>query len=440
MSEMIEPRTLRGFRDSLPETESRKLEIQEKLSRVFRSFGFVPIDTPAMEYAEILLGKGGGETDKQIYRFLDHGRRDVALRFDLTVPFARFMAAHYHQLALPFKRYHMGKVWRGENTQRGRYREFIQIDFDIVGVDSASADFEIMTVMAESMSALGIEAFQVRFCHRQLFNELLEKLGIGEQYLPVLRIIDKLSKIGAAEVEAQLVELSDEKSARHILNFITAEADNRQTLNKLSSELAKDSRAVVRLQKILGCIEECGLDKVLILDPSITRGLDYYTGVVFETYLDESPDIGSVCSGGRYNDLASLYTKEKLPGVGESIGLDRLLFALEEIGVSGSLKSAPELLILMLDEPLLAVYHKLARSLRENGVSAEIYPDWKKVAAQLKYAEKRGIPLALFHGEKERGKKQYNLRELGQRRNYENLSFSELLGKISELLHQVQEE
>ena len=174
MAEIIHPRTLRGFRDSLPQTEARKLEIQEKLAAVFRSFGFVPIDTPAMEYAEILLGKGGGETDKQVYRFLDHGQRDVALRFDLTVPFARFMAAHFNELALPFKRYHMGKVWRGENTQRGRYREFIQIDFDIVGVDSPSADFEIMTVMAESMESLGIKEFHVRFSHRQLFNELLE--------------------------------------------------------------------------------------------------------------------------------------------------------------------------------------------------------------------------------------------------------------------------
>jgi len=432
---IIEPRNLRGFRDSLPETESQKLAIQEKLTRVFRSFGFVPIDTPAMEYAEILLGKGGGETDKQVYRFLDHGQRDVALRFDLTVPFARFMAAHYHELALPFKRYHMAKVWRGENTQRGRYREFIQIDFDIVAVDSTSADFEIMTVMAESMEAVGVEAFRVYFSHRQLFNELLERMGLAGEYLPILRIIDKLKKIGAAEVNAQLVELSGREQAREILDFIIPGESNRETLNKLASALPKDSAAISRLQELTGCIEECGLEQRLLLDPSITRGLDYYTGVVFETYLDKIPDIGSVCSGGRYNNLASLYTKEQLPGVGASIGLDRLLSALEELGVSGTNRCAPDVLILLLDEPLLGAYHRLSKTLRETGLSAEIYPTAKRVAVQLKYAEKKGIPLAIFYGRNEMEKDVYNLRDLGRRHNYEALGFPQLLERISELLH-----
>ncbi|UCF98742.1 MAG: histidine--tRNA ligase [Spirochaetaceae bacterium] len=439
MAEIIEPRNLRGFRDSLPDTESRKLEIQEKLTAVFRSFGFVPIDTPAMEYAEILLGKGGGETDKQVYRFLDHGQRDVALRFDLTVPFARFMAAHYHQLPLPFKRYHMAKVWRGENTQRGRYREFIQIDFDIVAVDSTSADFEIMTVMAESMRALGIEAFRVHFSHRQLFNELLETMDLAGEYLPVLRTIDKLKKIGAAEVEAQLEKRIGEQPARKILDFIIPEDTNRQTLEKLSSALPQDSPAVARLQSILGCIEECSLDTLLLLDPSITRGLDYYTGVVFETFLNEAADIGSVCSGGRYNDLASLYTKEKLPGVGASIGLDRLVSALEDLQVPGSQKTAPDVLILLLDEPLLGIYHNLGRSLRSSGVSAEIYPSTKKIAAQLRYAEKRGIPLAIFFGQNEMEKNIYNLRDLRLRQNYDNLTFQDLLERISALLHPPQD-
>jgi histidyl-tRNA synthetase len=434
MAEIIEPKTLRGFRDSLPETESRKLEIQQGLTRVFRSFGLVPIDTPAMEYAEILLGKGGGETDKQVYRFLDHGQRDVALRFDLTVPFARFMAAHYHELPLPFKRYHMGKVWRGENTQRGRYREFIQIDFDIVGVDSASADFEIMTIMAESMAALKIREFHVHFSHRQLFNELLEHLGMAGVYLPVLRAIDKLKKIGAQEVEAQLVEISDKQRAQEILSFITTEATNRETLDKLRSAVPKGSGAVIRLESILQCVESCELGSVLLLDPSITRGLDYYTGVVYETFLDRVPDVGSVCSGGRYNDLASLYTKEKLPGVGASIGLDRLVSALEDLGVSSSTSAAPDILIVFLDEPLLGTYHKLSRSLRENGYSAEIYPSEQKLKAQLKYAEKRGIPLAIFHGENEKGRNEYNLRDLRTRKNYEALSFEGLLVKASELL------
>jgi len=434
MAEIIEPRTLRGFRDSLPGTESRKLEIQQELTKVFRSFGLVPIDTPAMEYAEILLGKGGGETDKQVYRFLDHGQRDIALRFDLTVPFARFMAAHYHELPLPFKRYHMGKVWRGENTQRGRYREFIQIDFDIVGVDSASADFEIMTIMAASMGALKIREFHVHFSHRQLFNELLENMGIVGEYFPVLRAIDKLKKIGTQAVEAQLSEISGRQRAREILSFITTEKTNRETLNKLGSVLPKGSQAVARLESILQCTESCELDTVLLLDPSITRGLDYYTGAVFETFLDRVPDIGSVCSGGRYNDLASLYTKEKLPGVGASIGLDRLVSALEDLNVSSSVRAAPDILVVFLDEPLLGAYHKLSQSLRENGLSAEIYPSQKKLSVQLKYAEKRGIPLAIFHGENEKGRNEYNLRDLRTRQNYEALSFEGLLDKASELL------
>jgi histidyl-tRNA synthetase len=434
MAEIIKPRNLRGFRDSLPDTEARKLEIQEILTGVFHSFGFVPIDTPAMEYAEILLGKGGGETDKQVYRFLDHGNRDVALRFDLTVPFARFMAAHYHELPLPFKRYHMAKVWRGENTQRGRYREFIQIDFDIVAVDSTSADFEIMTVMAESMEALGIEAFHVFFSHRQLFNELLESMGLAAQYLPVLRVVDKFKKIGESEVSAQLAEIAGQRHAREVLEFITAADSNRETLNKLSSALPKHSAAISRLREICTCVEECGLEHRLLLDPSITRGLDYYTGVVFETFLDKTPDIGSVCSGGRYNDLASLYTKEKLPGVGASIGLDRLLSALEDIGLTGTRKTAPDVLILLLDEPLLGAYHSLGKALREAGLCVEIYPTAKRVAVQLKYAEKRGIPLAIFYGRNEMDKQMYNLRDLGRRHNYDELAFSQLLERISELL------
>jgi histidyl-tRNA synthetase len=435
MAEIIEPKNLRGFRDSLPETESRKLEIQETLTRIFHSFGFVPIDTPAIEYAEILLGKGGGETDKQVYRFLDHGKRDVALRFDLTVPFARFMAAHYNRLPLPFKRYHMAKVWRGENTQRGRYREFIQIDFDIVAVDSISADFEIMTVMSECMEALGIDEFHVFFSHRQLFNELLESMGLSAEYLPVLRIVDKLKKIGEAEVQAQLVGISGQKHARKILDFITAEQSNRRTLDKLAAALKKDSAAILRLREICKCIEECGLQRRLLLDPSITRGLDYYTGVVFETFLDKAPELGSVCSGGRYNDLASLYTKEKLPGVGASIGLDRLLSALEDLGLSGTKRTAPDVLVLLLDEPLLGAYHRLSKALRDAGLSAEIYPAAKKVAVQLKYAEKRGIPLAIFYGEKEMEKNMYNLRDLKSRHNYDELPFPQLLERISELLH-----
>jgi len=434
MPDIIEPKTLRGFRDSLPRTELARLEIQEKLSREFRRFGFVPIDTPALEYAEILLGKGGGEPDKQVYRFLDHGQRDVALRFDLTVPFARFMAAHAHELHLPFKRYHMAKVWRGENTQRGRYREFTQIDFDIVGVDSPSADFETLTVMQSSFRALGIQKVRIHVSHRQLFSQFLEARGLAERYLPILRVIDKLRKIGEPEVRAQLAELAGPKAAAEMLSFITPGADARQTLGQLTAHLPAGSEAVERLRVIWDCVEASGLGDFFTLDPAITRGLDYYTGVVFETFLSELPDIGSVCSGGRYNDLASLYTREKLPGVGASIGLDRLLAAMEELRLLPEGSAAPQVLVLLLDEGLLPDYHRLAAALRASGLAAEVYPEARKLAVQLKYAEKRSIPLAVFFGPEERARGRVTLKDLRSRQSCEGLKPEDVAETAARLL------
>ena len=434
MSDIIEPRTLRGFRDSLPQAEAGRLAVQEKLTRVFRRFAFVPIDTPALEYAEILLGKGGGETDKQVYRFRDHGERDVALRFDLTVPFARFMAAHVHELYLPFKRYHMAKVWRGENTQRGRYREFIQIDFDLVGADSASADFEILTVMQASFRELGVPRFRIHVSHRALFNEFLSARGLVERYLPILRIIDKLRKIGPGEVRGQLAELCGAAAAEQILEFVTAESSDRLTLDRAGSLLPPGCTPLQRLRALWQCIEDCGLAEYFRFDPAITRGLDYYTGVIFETFLSDLPDIGSVCSGGRYNDLASLYTREKLPGVGASIGLDRLMAALEELGVAAGGPTAPDVLILLLDEGLLSVYHRQAASLREAGLAVEIYPEARKLAVQLKYAEKRAIPLAVFFGPEEQARGLFTLKDLRNRRSHEGLSAAGLAETAARLL------
>jgi histidyl-tRNA synthetase len=434
MSDIIEPKTLRGFRDSLPQAELGRLEVQEKLTRVFRRFGFVPIDTPALEYAEILLGKWGGETDKQVYRFRDHGQRDVALRFDLTVPFARFMAAHVHELYLPFKRYHMAKVWRGENTQRGRYREFIQIDFDLVGADSASADFEILMLMQESFRELGVPRFRIHVSHRELFNRFLATRGLSESYLPVLRVVDKLRKIGPSEVRAQLVELAGEASAGQMLEFVTSLDSDRETLRRVASLLPPDCPPMRRLDALWRCIEDCGLGEFFHFDPAITRGLDYYTGVVFETFLGDLPDIGSVCSGGRYNDLASLYTREKLPGVGASIGLDRLMAALEELGLAAAAAAAPDALILLLDEAMLPEYHRLASALRAAGLAVEVYPEARKLAVQLKYAEKRAIPLAVIFGPQEQARGLYTLKDLRDRRSHEGLNAEALAETAARLL------
>ena len=434
MSDIIDPRTLRGFRDSLPEAEVGRLAVQEKLTRVFQGFGFVPIDTPVLEYAEILLGKGGGDTDKQVYRFRDHGDRDVAMRFDLTVPFARFMAAHSHELYLPFKRYHMAKVWRGENTQRGRYREFIQIDFDLVGADSTSADFEILMLMQESFRELGVPRFRIHVSHRELFNRFLAARGLSANYLPVLRAVDKLHKIGPAEVRAQLAELAGESAAGELLEFVSTGTSDRETLQRVGSLLPPDCPPLQRLAALWRCIEDCGLREYFHFDPAITRGLDYYTGVVFETFLGDLPDIGSVCSGGRYNDLASLYTREKLPGVGASIGLDRLMAALEELGLAAGDSAAPEALILLLDEGLLAEYHRLASSLRAAGLTAEVYPEARKLAVQLKYAERRAIPLAVIFGPEEQARGQYTLKDLRDRRSHDGLSAAALVETAKRLL------
>ncbi len=434
MDPIIEPKVLRGFRDSLPRTELLRKKIRNTLEREFTLFGFVPIDTPALEYSEILLGKGGGETDKQIYRFLDHGKRDIALRFDLTVPFARFMARYSGEIILPFKRYHIAKVWRGENTQRGRYREFTQIDFDIVGVDSASADFEILMVMQRSFTALGVKKFKIHFSHRELLKEFLKNYGLEMNYVSILRIIDKTKKIGKAKVKDLLTELCAASQADDILEFIKIEKNDSLTLNKMADALDPDIEAFRRIDEIFKCIEECGLSEYFSFDPSITRGLDYYTGLVYETFLMDLPEIGSVCSGGRYNNLASLYTREKLPGVGSSIGLDRLISALEELKLSDPVEEGSNLIILFLDDSLLAAYQKMAAQLREAGLSVDVFPQKKKLAVQFNYAEKRTIPLALIYGETEHKKGVVTLKDLRTRKSYENLKLENAINTALELL------
>lgn len=389
MADLIAPQVLKGFRDSLPQQEIPKKALMTRLEAVFESFGFVPIDTPVLEYTEVLLGKGGGETDKQVYRFQDHGDRDVSMRFDLTVPFARFMAAHASEVALPFKRYHMAKVWRGENTQRGRYREFVQCDFDIVGVDSAAADFEILLMMTRSMDVLVDGKATIRLSHRGIFNQFLASLGAQDQSVPVLRAVDKLAKIGAAEVKKLLLESVDEAGADKVLAFIGAQGDFLSVLSTLEGLCGGPGEGSIRLRELHALASELGLAHRFVLDPSITRGLDYYTGIVYETFLDALPALGSVMSGGRYNNLAALYTKQELPGVGASVGLDRLLAGLEELKLlSGSAGRSD---VLVLATPGSAGAQRLAQELRSLGVNAEVYLADKKVAQQYKYAEAKGV-------------------------------------------------
>ena len=433
MKDLIEPRVLKGFRDFLPDKEAQRLAILRKLEEVFRLCGFSPIDTPVLEYAEVLLGKGGGETDKQVYRFKDHGDRDVALRFDLTVPFARFMAAHLNEVPLPFRRWHGAKVWRGENTQRGRYREFMQVDFDIVGPDSASADLEILLLMRRCMRALGMEKSTIHFAHRGVFNSFIAGLGLQSQTVEVLRTIDKARKVGEEKTVEALERAVGADNARKVMQFIKP-LEGMKSLDRLREMVGGDNEGVQRLSAISSCLDDTGVSSSFSLDPSITRGLDYYTGVVFETFLSELPAIGSVCSGGRYNDLASLYTHQRLPGVGASIGIDRLMAAIEELGLEASATSAPSLLIACLEERLVGDYHRKAEAFREAGIPAEVYPEQKKLAVQFTYAEKRGIPLALVIGEKESGEGIVGLKDLRSRQSYDGLTLESAIGKAKELL------
>ena len=422
----IQPRTLKGFPDWLPAEMLSREELIQTARRVYRSFGFAPIDTPALEYTEILLGKGSEESDKQLYRFRDHGDRDVALRFDLTVPLARYVAQHLPDLGLPFKRYHMGPVWRGEKSQRGRYREFWQCDFDTIGTESRLADVETVLVIHELLLALGVEGFSIRINDRRLLTGLLEGAGLAERSTEVLRAVDKLDKIGREKVAAEIVSAAgaSPERAHALLEALTAGATASGEAVAPGTQLAQLGDALQgsqvgqegcrALNELFEGLTAAGIpSQRLRLDISIARGLDYYTGAVFETLLDDLPGIGSVCSGGRYDDLASLYTKERLPGVGASLGIDRLLAALQELDrLETRATPAPVFL------PLFAAQHAsdylaLATRLRRAGFGVELYPEPKKLGAQLKYADRRGHRVAVIVGDNEWAAGRCQLKNLG---------------------------
>ncbi len=398
MADLIQPRVLKGFRDALPANEIERALLVETLTKTFRSYGFVPIDTPALEYSEILLRKSDGETEKQVFRFEDNGGRDVALRFDLTVPFARFVAEHKDELYFPFKRYHVAKVWRGEKPQAGRYREFFQCDFDIVGSDSAAADFEILSLMRDSLSAIGVEAVTVRLSHRGVFNRFLANLSLKERSEDILRAVDKLAKAGEEEVRATVASFAGAEKAEKILAYVKGapSGDFDETLALMEEMAGGPDADTERLREIRALMRETGTQGSFVLDPSITRGLDYYTGVVYETFLNDLPSIGSVCSGGRYDNLAGLYMKDRVPGVGSSIGLDRLMAGLEELKASSVKASFTEAAVFLQDGADLARSVALARELRKAGIACEVFPEPKKMAQQYAWAEKKGIPFGIL--------------------------------------------
>jgi histidyl-tRNA synthetase len=420
MADRIDPRTLKGFRDYTPELMIPREGILEKARTVYRSYGFAPIDTPAMEYAEILVGKGGDESDRLIYRFRDHGDRDVALRFDLTVPFARFAAQHIGQLGTPFKRYHMGPVWRGENTSHGRYREFWQCDFDTIGTTSNAADIEVVLVINDLFRAIGFERFQIRVNNRLVLNGLLEEFGLKEKAVPLLRALDKLPKIGAEKVVAEMMQTGGvaQDQAEAVLKMASLEGSNAEILSRLESFGGNDKAAegIRRLSELVEVTNAVGLPEGRVrLDLSIARGLDYYTGTIYETFLDDLPGIGSVCSGGRYDNLAELFTKQTLPGVGASLGLDRLIAAMEELKMLGGVSTPAPVFVVQFVAGRLGDYQRVASKLRAAGVGVEVYPDAKKIGPQLQYAEKRGFKLALIAGPDELSRGEWKIKNLAKR-------------------------
>ncbi len=422
---MIEPRTLKGFRDYLPEAMIPRERLIATAQRVYRSFGFAPIDTPTLEYYEILAGKGSEETDRQLYNFVDQGGRRVGMRFDLTVPLARFVAQHTHTLGLPFKRYHIATVWRGESPQHGRYREFMQCDFDTIGTKNIAADIETALVIHELLRAIGFERFQIRVNNRQVLNGLLGKLGLEAQSVPMLRSLDKLGKIGRDRVAEEMIAAATctPEQANAVLQLAELSGTNDAILSQLDTLLAGSETGlagVATLRQILQACQAAGVpEQCLALDVSIARGLDYYTGAIFETFLTDLPKIGSVCSGGRYDNLAGLFTKQELPGIGASLGLDRLLAAMEELQLVGKVSTPAPVFIAYFDKTRLHDYLQLAATIRRAGIGCEVFPEPKKLGVQLQYADRRGFRLAIIAGENEFNARTVQLKDLqsGEKRD-----------------------
>ena len=429
--DLIQPKILKGFRDFLPQDEILRSGLIDKLAETYRNYGFVPIDTPVLEYTEILLRKSNGETEKQMFRFEDNGGRDVALRFDLTVPFARYTAQHKEELYFPFKRYHISKVWRGEKPQAGRYREFIQCDFDTVGTDSATADFEVLAMMKAALASIGVEKITIHVNHRGIFNRFLEKIGAKEKSDDILRVVDKLAKVGEEEVKKELTEITGStESAEKILGYIKPCENFEKTLANIEALAGGEDADSKRMKDIYEMMKAAGIEGTYVLDPSITRGLDYYTGVVYETFLNDLPSIGSVCSGGRYDNLSGLYMKDKLPGVGASIGLDRLIAGLTELGIANAKGSYLDAEIFNTEEKLAIHYQKVASILRNSGVKVEVFPDCVKMNKQYAVTEKKGMEWGVLVNSEQASKNVLTLKNLKTREQFADITAEEAVKLI----------
>ena len=431
------PRTLSGFMELLPQPQQQMERMMDILRRTYSLYGFTPLDTPVIEASEVLLAKGGGETEKQIYRF-QKGDADLALRFDLTVPLAKYVALHYNDLSFPFRRYQIGKVYRGERAQRGRFREFYQADIDIIGDGKLDItnEAEIPAIIYQTFTSLGLKRFQIRVNNRKILNGFYAMLGLTARSGDIMRTVDKLDKIGAEKVRTLLTDevgVSAE-SADEILKFIAITGGNEQVLAALESYRGRNEvfdEGLDQLNTVVKYLSAFGVPaENFAVDLTIARGLDYYTGTVYETTLLDHPEIGSVCSGGRYDNLAEYYTDKQLPGVGISIGLTRLFYVLGEQGMlNPGLPTAPADVLILPMTAELAPAVTLATRLRAAGVRTQLYTEQKKFKAKMSYADKLGVPYVVFLGDDEIAGNVVACKDMASGRQT-TLPFDETLGLI----------
>jgi len=437
MSSQVQPRILSGFMELLPEDQIRFNQMVDIIRAGYEKFGFLPLDTPTIELSEVLLAKAGGETEKQIYRF-QRGDNDLSLRFDLTVPLARYVSQHAAELTFPFKRYQIGKVFRGERPQKGRFREFYQCDIDIIGSDELDIvyDAEMPAVIYHVFKELAFGAFTIHLNNSKLLNGFFAALGLEEQAAEVLRIIDKLAKIGEENVVKELQEMQlTSEAIDAILQLIHIAGSNDQILDSLQQmgiqhplfrAGAEELAQVIQYMRLLGVPEEA-----FHIDLTIARGLDYYTGTVYETTLNEYPNLGSVCSGGRYDNLTGYYTKQKMPGIGISIGLTRLFSQLKEVQVlQAGRKSLAEVLVVPMGTQQLPEALKAAQQLRQADIKTDVYYQQKGMKQKMKYAARLGVPYTMLIGEEEAQQQLVALKGM-QQGTQELLSIEEAIVKIN---------
>lgn len=437
---IITPKNLSGFMELPPKEQVLFEKIKQKLEETYRLFGFYPIDTPILERSEILLAKTGGDTEKQIYRF-SKGDTDMAMRFDLTVPLAKYVAKNYSELTFPFKRYQIGKVYRGERAQQGRFREFYQADIDIIGDGDLSVvnDAEVPSIMYQVFTGLGLHDFTIRLNNRKVLNGLFEMYGLSGIATDVMRVIDKLEKIGEESVKAELSEMNvPAEASDELLALLTFKGSNSEILEKLKGFAGRSEKldlGVQELSEVVYYMDKFGVPQENYrVDLTIARGLDYYTGTVYETTFNRHPEIGSICSGGRYDNLAEFYTKKKLPGVGMSIGLTRLFYILNEFDyLNRALATSADVLVIPMTEDMAAAV-EISAKLRAQGISTQIYFEKKKFKHKISYADKLSIPYAMFLGEDELKENKVTLKKMFAAEDDENKQCTVLLEEAESVI------